>query len=113
MLVYEEPRRWIYRVDATSIPIARAMVETWRFDELPYRTHVRWTLAIDPLPQTALAAIRGRGMRDLSIYSTRPNPADLRVPLASALLFPRHVENARQVSIGWRARRHRTRQRSR
>jgi Polyketide cyclase / dehydrase and lipid transport len=35
ILVHEEPRRWSYRVDETSIPIAHAIVETWLFEELP------------------------------------------------------------------------------
>ena len=47
ILVHEQPHRWTYRVDATSIPIARPIVETWLFDELPDDTSVRWTLAID------------------------------------------------------------------
>jgi len=63
----------MYRVDAISIPIARAMVETWLFEELPYGTHVRWTLAIEPtalfyllLPfsQTTIGSIWRRGMRN-------------------------------------------------
>jgi uncharacterized protein YndB with AHSA1/START domain len=74
ILVHEEPRRWMYRVDATSIPIARAIVETWLFEELPSGTHVRWTLAIDPtalfylllpFPKTTIGAIWRRGMRKL------------------------------------------------
>jgi uncharacterized protein YndB with AHSA1/START domain len=35
ILVHEEPRRWIYRVDETPIPVARAAVETWLLEELP------------------------------------------------------------------------------
>jgi hypothetical protein len=74
ILVHEKPRRWIYRVDATPIPIARAIVESWRFEELPDGTHVRWTLAIDPtflfhllpFPQTAFGALWRRAMRNLS-----------------------------------------------
>jgi len=74
ILVDEPPRRWAYRVDAASIPIARAIVETWRFDELPDGTYVRWSLAIEPtalftlllpFPRATIGAIRRRGMRDL------------------------------------------------
>jgi hypothetical protein len=77
VLVHEEPRRWAYRVDATSIPIAHAIVETWLFEELPDGTYVRWTFAIDPtvlfhlllpFPQTTLGAIWRRGMRNLSSH---------------------------------------------
>jgi hypothetical protein len=74
ILVHEEPRHWSYRVDAVSIPIARAIVETWLFEELPDGTHVRWTFAIDPtllfrlfpLPRTTIGALWRRGMRNLS-----------------------------------------------
>jgi hypothetical protein len=75
IFVNEEPARWIYRVDAASIPIARAMVETWLLEELADGTRVRWTLAIDPLvlfhvlvpfPQTTLGAVWRRGMQNLS-----------------------------------------------
>jgi hypothetical protein len=74
ILVREEPRRWMYRVDAAPVPIARAMVETWLFDELPYGTHVRWTVAIDPtalfyllvpFPQVTIGALWRRAMRNL------------------------------------------------
>jgi uncharacterized protein YndB with AHSA1/START domain len=74
VLVHEQPSRWVYRVDATSVPIARAAVETWRFEEVPGGTHVRWTVAIDPrllfhllvpFPQVILGAIWRRGMRNL------------------------------------------------
>ena len=77
ILVDEPPRRWAYRVDAASIPIARAVVETWRFEELPDGTYVRWSLAIDPtalftlllpFPQTTLGAIWRRGMRNLGAH---------------------------------------------
>jgi hypothetical protein len=75
ILVREEPRRWMYRVDATSIPIAHAIVEAWLFEDLPDGTYVRWTLAIEPrvlfhlllpFPQTTIGAIWRRGMRTLS-----------------------------------------------
>jgi hypothetical protein len=75
ILAHEEPRRWVYRVDAAPIPIARAAVETWLFEEVPYGTHVRWTFAIDPtawfylllpFPRTAIGVLWRRGMRNLS-----------------------------------------------
>jgi hypothetical protein len=81
ILVYEEPRRWTYRVDATSIPLAHAIVETWLFQELPDGTHVRWTLAVDPttlfyllvpFPQTIIGAIWRRGMRNLGAALASP-----------------------------------------
>jgi Polyketide cyclase / dehydrase and lipid transport len=77
ILVHEEPRRWAYRVDAASIPIAHAIVENWLFEELPDGTYVRWTFAIDPtvlfhlllpFPRITIGAIWRRGMRNLSSH---------------------------------------------
>jgi hypothetical protein len=77
VLVYEEPRLWSYRVDATAIPIARAAVETWLFEELPDGTYVRWTFAVDPtllfhlllpFPRTMIGTVWRRGMRNLSAH---------------------------------------------
>jgi hypothetical protein len=81
ILVHEEPRRWAYRVDAAPIPIARAIVENWLFEELPYGTHVRWTFAVDPtalfylllpFPRTILGALWRRGMRNLTARLRAP-----------------------------------------
>ena len=74
ILVYEPPCHWVYRVDATSIPIARAIVETWGFDDVAQGTHVAWKFAIDPMllfrvlpfPQLTIGAVWRRGMRNLS-----------------------------------------------
>jgi hypothetical protein len=48
--------RWAFRVDATSVPIAEALVETYDFEDLGDRTRVRWTFAIDPKPLFKVAA---------------------------------------------------------
>jgi hypothetical protein len=81
ILVREEPRRWSYRVDATSIPIARAAVENWVFEELPNGTHVRWTFAVDPtvlfyllvpFPHATLGALWRRAMRNLGALLQAP-----------------------------------------
>jgi hypothetical protein len=80
ILVHEEPHRWTYRVDATSIPIARAAVETWLFEEIPDGTYVRWTLAVDPtvlfhllvpFPRTTIGTLWRRAMRNLSAQLQR------------------------------------------
>jgi hypothetical protein len=77
ILVYEKPSRWLYRVDAAPIPIARALVETWAFELRGDGTHVRWTVAIDPtplfylllpFPQAMLGALWGRAMRNLGAH---------------------------------------------
>jgi hypothetical protein len=73
ILVHDQPRRWTYRGDATSIPIARTIVETWLFEKLPDGTQVQWMPAIDPramfyllsFPQTTIGATWRRAMRNL------------------------------------------------
>jgi uncharacterized protein YndB with AHSA1/START domain len=78
ILVHDPPRRWSYRVDAATLPIARAIVETWVLDELAGGTRVRWTFAIDPtpwfyllpLPKAAIGAVWRRGMRNLGARLT-------------------------------------------
>jgi polyketide cyclase/dehydrase/lipid transport protein len=73
ILVHNQPRRWTYPGDATSIPIARTLVETWLFEKLPDGTQVQWTPAIDPramfylLPfrQTTTGATWRRALRNL------------------------------------------------
>jgi hypothetical protein len=51
MLAWDPPSRWAYRVDASSAPLAHALVEDWviapRGED---RSVVRWTFAIDPKP---------------------------------------------------------------
>jgi hypothetical protein len=77
ILVRQEPHLWSYRVDEAAIPIARALVETWRFEELPDGTYVRWSVAIDPtllfhlllpFPQTLIGTVWRRGMRNLAAH---------------------------------------------
>jgi hypothetical protein len=73
IVVHDQPRRWTCRGDATSIPIARTIVETWLFEKLPDGTPVRWMPAVDPramfyllpFPQTTIGATRRRAMRNL------------------------------------------------
>ena len=48
MLAWDEPSRWAYRVDESSAPIARSLVEDWVLEEDHGTTVVRWTFAIDP-----------------------------------------------------------------
>lgn len=48
ILVWEEPRQWAWRVDATTLPMARALVEDWSLDDLGAQTQVTWTFAVDP-----------------------------------------------------------------
>jgi hypothetical protein len=48
IIAYDRPTRWAYRVDETTIPLARALVEEWAVAPAPSGAVVRWTFAIDP-----------------------------------------------------------------
>jgi hypothetical protein len=51
MLAWDAPHRWAFRVDATTAPIARAIVEDWRVEpRAGGGSTARWTMAIDPTP---------------------------------------------------------------
>ena len=52
IIAWDCPRRWAYRVDSSSIPLADAIVEEWAILEgdADRETIVRWTIAIDPKP---------------------------------------------------------------
>jgi catechol 2,3-dioxygenase-like lactoylglutathione lyase family enzyme len=50
VVVWKEHERWAFRVDATSLPVADSLVETYDFQDRGDRTGVRWTFAIDPRP---------------------------------------------------------------
>lgn len=60
MIAWEEPSLWAYRVDETSVPLARALVEEWALlqsgDDRDH-TIVRWTFAIDPKALFTVAKI--------------------------------------------------------
>lgn len=48
VMTWDQPARWAYRVDETSAPMARALLEEWQFEDGGERTLVRWTMATDP-----------------------------------------------------------------
>src|SRR5205814_7712978 len=51
MLAWDPPSRWAYRVDASSVPLAHALVEEWAIEPRGAGgSVVRWTFAIDPKP---------------------------------------------------------------
>lgn len=50
IVIWEEPRQWAWRVDATTLPMARALVEDWSLDQAGDGTRVTWTFAVDPYP---------------------------------------------------------------
>jgi uncharacterized protein YndB with AHSA1/START domain len=49
LLAWDEPARWIYRIDRCTVPLASAQVEATELGEADVGgTIVRWTLASDP-----------------------------------------------------------------
>jgi carbon monoxide dehydrogenase subunit G len=75
MVAWDEPSRWTYRVDSSTVPLARALVEDWYLEELGDRTVVRWTFAVEPafwframtpFVVRVMARLFKRAMRNLS-----------------------------------------------
>lgn len=48
IIAWDRPSRWVYRVDSTTIPLAKALVEEWTVEPASSGSRVRWTFAIDP-----------------------------------------------------------------
>jgi carbon monoxide dehydrogenase subunit G len=48
ILAWDEGVRWAYRVDAASVPLARAQIECTEFADDGDGTRLRWTLAAEP-----------------------------------------------------------------
>ena len=93
MIGWEEPSLWAYRVDASSAPLAHALVEEWAMLEAGDdggSTVVRWTFAIDPkalfkggkvAASTVMGSLFRKAMRNLDQHlaataapSTTPAP---------------------------------------
>lgn len=62
-------RRWAYRVDTSTAPLARALIEDWVLTEVPATstrpaaTRIAYTFALDPLPRTRrLVGATGAGI---------------------------------------------------
>jgi hypothetical protein len=81
ILAWDEPARWAYRVDASSVPVGRALVEDWLLEDRGDCTTVRWVFAIEPsslfrlgLPLAPLVMGRlfRRAMANLSLTLTEP-----------------------------------------
>jgi carbon monoxide dehydrogenase subunit G len=56
LIAWEDPTRWAWTVLRTSVPFARAQVESFEFMEAADGTRVRWTLALEPRLLARLAA---------------------------------------------------------
>lgn len=48
IMAYEEPARWAYRVDASTVPMCNALIEEWVVEERGTGSRVTWTFAADP-----------------------------------------------------------------
>jgi carbon monoxide dehydrogenase subunit G len=48
MLAWDEGRRWAYRIDRSTLPLAKAQLECTELEDRGSGTRVRWTLAIHP-----------------------------------------------------------------
>lgn len=75
ILAWNEPSRWAYRVDASSLPLAHACVEDWVLEDHGDHTTVRWIFAVDPtflfqaglpLAPLIMGGLFRRAMRNLS-----------------------------------------------
>jgi len=76
VMAWDAPSRYVYRLDETTVPLARALVEEWTIEEASEGSVVRWTFAIDPrllfvamLPVAprAMGRVFRRAMRNLNI----------------------------------------------
>ena len=48
MLAWDEGRRWAYRIDRTTLPLAKAQLECTELEDRGSGTRLRWTLATHP-----------------------------------------------------------------
>lgn len=48
LIAWDDPKQWAWTVLRTSVPFARAQVESFELTEAPEGTCVRWTLALEP-----------------------------------------------------------------
>lgn len=56
ILAWDEPTRWTFRVDRWAVPMAKALVEDWTFEDHADETLVRWTYAAEPTLSVRLIA---------------------------------------------------------
>jgi Polyketide cyclase / dehydrase and lipid transport len=61
MLAWDAPKRWTYRVDETSGPVFKALLEDWVMTPAAGdSTTLGWTFAFDPVPEMAEILIGAR-----------------------------------------------------
>jgi hypothetical protein len=82
IVAWEDGARMAYRVDRTSMPMARALLEDWVLEPAGDVTIVHWTFAVDPTPAfrvllrlspRTIGRVFSKAMRNLSDQlSARP-----------------------------------------
>jgi hypothetical protein len=55
VIAWNDPDRYAYRMERTTLPGIRAMAEQWSVLETPAGTRVAWTMAVDAALPTAAA----------------------------------------------------------
>ena len=76
VVAWDRPRQWAYRVDSSTVPLARHLVETWRVRPADTGTNsvVSWEFAIEPrllframspVAPPVMGALFRRAMRNL------------------------------------------------
>lgn len=61
MLAWDEPSRWVFRLDHMPPPIAHAAIEEYTVESAgPDASSLRWTFAADPRPLLTLSGALGR-----------------------------------------------------
>ena len=48
VLAWDEGTRWAYRIDRSTVPLAKAQLESTELEDRGTGTRVRWSLAIEP-----------------------------------------------------------------
>jgi uncharacterized protein YndB with AHSA1/START domain len=79
LLAWEEGKRWAYRIDRSTLPLAKAQLEVSEFEDAPSGTRVRWILvADDPLAerigapfQEILESLLAEAMTNLEAYASK------------------------------------------
>ena len=82
MLAWDEGRRWAYRIDRCTFPLAKAQLECTDLEDRDGGTRVRWTLAIQPGPVLSLTPpaffertvqrLLERALQQLEAFSAAP-----------------------------------------
>ncbi|MFL6116077.1 MAG: SRPBCC family protein [Catenulispora sp.] len=55
VIIWDDPTRYGYRIERTTVPGIRAMAEEWAVVETPTGTRVVWTVAVDAARPMAMA----------------------------------------------------------